>query len=330
LIRRKAELNFELRIRRNVKLSRYTTFRIGGPADFFVRVQSINAFKKALYFARTNNIPFIILGGGSNLLICDQGIRGLAIKNGLKGIRKKGNTIIAKSGEKLSSVIEFAMQNGLSGFEFAYGIPGSLGGAIYGNAGAYGKAVGDLLIRAKLMDREGNVWVADKADLGFKYRHSFLKENGEIVLEAEFQLKPGNPQEIRRKMEEIIEERCRKHPARTAGCAGSYFKNLDPPKPGEHRIPAGAILEKVGAKGMRKGKAVVFSGHANFITNPGGATASEVLELARELKEKVKAEFGIELEEEVLYIDEYLRGYCKEKISHCWKNNDGYPDSPDS
>jgi UDP-N-acetylmuramate dehydrogenase len=321
-------LNSSLNIRRNVKLARYTTFRIGGPADFFVTVKSIDALRKTLEFAGSNNIPFIILGGGSNLLICDRGIRGLAIKNGLKGIRRKNNTVIARSGEKLSRVLEFAMQNNLSGLEFASGIPGSLGGAVYGNAGAYGKAVGDFLVQAKLMDKKGSIKIADKSDLGFQYRYSSLKQTGEIVLEAEFLLEPGNSEEIKRKMDEIIEERCQKHPAKTAGCAGSYFKNLDPPQPGERRIPAGLLLEKVGAKGMRKGKAAVFSGHANFITNPGGATASEVLELAMELKKKVKAAFGIELEEEVLYIDEYLRGYCKEKISHCREENDGHSDSP--
>jgi UDP-N-acetylmuramate dehydrogenase len=321
-------LRDSLNIRRNVKLSRYTTFRIGGPADFFIKVQSIESLKKALAFAVEKNIPFIVMGGGSNLLICDYGIRGLVIKNNLRGIRKKDNNIIARSGEKLSGVVNFAMKNNLSGLEFATGIPGSLGGAIYGNAGAYGKAVGDLLVRAKLMDSEGNVRIVDRSSLGFKYRHSILKENGEVVLESEFSLTPGNDKEIERDMDRILEERTRKHPAKGAGCAGSYFKNLDPPNPGEHRVPAGMLLEKVGAKGLKKGKAVVFQGHANFITNSGGAKASEVLELAEEMKQKVKNAFGIELEEEVLYIDEYLQDYCKKRSSYCREENDGDTDSP--
>ncbi len=291
---------------RNVPLSRHTTFGIGGPADLFINVRSIRKMAQVVDYAHKNGIPFMVIGGGSNLLICDQGIRGLVIRNCIRGIRKDGDFITAKAGECYSSVVEFARENCLTGLEFAAGIPGTLGGAVYGNAGAYGKAIGDILFSARIMQRDGRILEVDHDYFNFQYRWSRLKETQEILLEAKLKLKPGCSHEITGEIERIKEERKGKHPSKEWGCAGSYFKNIDPEKPGERRIAAGLLLDKVGAKGIKKGCATVYPGHANFLTNPGGATCKDILALADLLKEKVRSEFGIELEEEVMFIDEKI------------------------
>lgn len=293
-------LNFS----RCIPLAKHTTFRIGGPADLFINVRSIKKMSQVVDYACKNGIPFLVIGKGSNLLVCDRGIRGLVIRNCIRGIRKDGDFIIARAGEEFSSVVEFARMNCLTGLEFASGIPGTVGGAVYGNAGAYGKAIGDILISAKVMKRDGRIIEADQDYFGFRYRWSRLKETGEILLEVKLKLEQGYSCEIESEIERIKEERKGKHPSKEWGCAGSYFKNIDPEKPGERRIAAGLLLDRVGAKGTKNGSAVVYPGHANFLTNPGGATCREILELAALLKEKVKNRFGIELEEEVMFIGE--------------------------
>jgi UDP-N-acetylmuramate dehydrogenase len=298
-------------MRKNVKLSPFTTFRIGGPADFFLQADSVKKLLLGLEFARSHGLPVFVLGGGSNLLVSDLGFRGLVIKNALRGIRQKGASITVRSGESLSRLLCFAADRSLGGLEFAAGIPGTVGGALYGNAGAYGQAVGDFLARAEIISMDGTRRVVDRDYFKFRYRHSRLKETGEILTWAAFSLHPGSRCESLARMEGILAERAKKHPSREWGCAGSFFKNLDPPNPGENRMPAGRLLDQVGARGVKVGSAVVFPGHANFLANPGGATAAEVLELAGKLKEKVKERFGIELEEEVLYVGEFVSGRHK-------------------
>lgn len=296
--------DFFKKCRKDVPMSRYTTFKVGGPADFFFIARSIKALKTAVEFACSKKLPFFILGGGSNILVCDCGIRALVIKNALKGIRlnKDGCTISVKSGEKLSRLLNFAAENNLGGLEFASGIPGTVGGAICGNAGAYGRSVGDVLTGALVMDRSGKIIRVNRDYFNFQYRFSSLKKTGNIVLEADLLLSARPCKDIRKEMDKIIEERRKKHPSCEWACAGSYFKNVDPPSPGGRRIAAGYLLEKVGAKGMKVGRATVFPGHANFITNPGGATAAEILKLADILKNLVKKEFDIELKEEVMWV----------------------------
>lgn len=324
----------------NVPLSRHTTFRIGGPADMFIRVRSLCKLIQVVEFAIKKSIPFLILGGGSNILVCDRGIRGLVIKNEIRGIRRRGNILIVRSGEKLSNLVSYAQKCGLSGLEFASGIPGTVGGAVYGNAGAYGEAIGDKIVSARILKIAPSDSIPPKtipavttkieADsmtteqfnpaspriltvspdyFQFSYRWSKLKETKDVLIEVTIALIPGDPSDIFQKMEKIIAERKSKHPSKEWGCAGSYFKNIAPSEPGARRIPAGLLLEQVGAKGMKEGCAMVFPGHANFLTNPGGATCEDVLRLASILKEKVRQKFCVELEEEVIYIDEYIESY---------------------
>lgn len=298
----------EFDLRKNVRLASYTSFGIGGPADYFVEVRTESQLKQVLKYANEKEIPFFLIGGGTNLLISDRGVRGLIVKNLIGGIRRKGNSFFVKSGEQLDNLVQQAARWGFSRLEFASGIPGTVGGAIYGNAGAFGKSIGDLVKTVRLFSRDGNEKRVDSDYLGFSYRHSNLKTTGEIVVEVELELEEGDPEKINNEIERIKKLRREKHPTGQWKCAGSFFKNLPPPEPGQKRVAAGLLLDQVGARGMKMGKAEVFPGHANFITNPGEATCEEIINLAQLLKKRVFEKFGVELEEEVIYVDEYLRG----------------------
>ncbi|HEY8369905.1 MAG TPA: UDP-N-acetylmuramate dehydrogenase [Thermodesulfobacteriota bacterium] len=289
--------------RRDVPLAPFTTFRIGGRADLFVEVTSRAALVEAVRAARRHGVPYFVLAGGSNLLVDDAGIRGLVIHNRAAELRREGTRLTVGSGLPLADLLEAAARESLTGLEFAAGIPGSVGGAIYGNAGAYGKAIQDVLVRATLLTPDDRIVEVGPEALGFAYRTSALKRSGDLVLDATFELAPGDAERIRRAMAEIIHIREAKHPDPARfGSAGSYFKNLPPATPGGRRTPAGLLLEQVGAKGMAEGRAIVAAEHANFIVNPGGATAADVLALAARLKRLVHERFGVRLEEEVLFV----------------------------
>lgn len=299
----------------------FTTFRIGGPADAMIEARTPEALVRVISGARAAKIPFFILGGGSNLLIDDAGIAGIVIKNRYKNITvidsqnfgylvpamkpdEAANTVflLAGSGTKLSEIVDFACDNGLTGCEFLAGIPGTLGGAVYGNAGAYGKGIGDLLVMAKLIDGASAVACVERDYFKFDYRTSSLKKTGEFLLSAVIRLARGDAKKVRADVDKIITERHLKHPPESIGCAGSFFKNVAPVTPNARRIAAGYFLELAGAKEMKRGNAEVYSKHANFIINPGGATAAEVRALAASLKSKVLEKFGLLLEEEVMYV----------------------------
>lgn len=307
-------------------MSSHTTFMIGGAADALIEANSPQTIQNVYKTARKYAIPVFMLGGGSNLLVNDGGIRGIVLKNSYKGLAvidrnfhdvasliysgaaeeiQDPETVLvsAGTGTKLSEFVEFACSHGLSGAESFAGIPGTLGGAIFGNAGAYGKGVGDILVSAHVLDPESRIVGVDASHFGFSYRQSALKTSGEIVLAAVFRLKRGNGQAIREQVDKIIAERHKKHPPETIGSAGSYFKNIEPHESGHRRSAAGFFLEQAGVKGMRVGNAEVYSGHANFIINPGGAKADEVLALATKMKSMVLEKFGLLLEEEVRYVE---------------------------
>jgi UDP-N-acetylmuramate dehydrogenase len=205
------------------------------------------------------------------------------------------------AGEDLTTLVEFAAKNGLSGLEFAAGIWGTVGGAIYGNAGAYGGEVGARVESLTLVEPSGDVKDVDRDYCRFGYRDSYLKSSGDIVVEARFRLETGDVEEIRRKVDEIVAIREVKFPpdGKSAGC---FFKNIPDPKEKFGKLPAGRLLEQVGAKGMSVGGARVFDKHANIIVNTGSATSKDIRLLADKLKEKVFAEFGIRLEEEIIQV----------------------------
>lgn len=299
----------------------HTTFMIGGRADAYIEVGSPEGLVRAVSGARAAGIPYFILGGGSNLLIDDKGISGIVIKNRYKNITvlepqnfdylipsisreelENSVFLLIGSGTKLSEVVNFACDNALTGCEFLAGIPGTFGGAVYGNAGAYGKGVGDLLVMAKLIDAASAICCVERDYFNFSYRASRLKTTKELLLSAVIRLRRGDEKTVKSEVDKIITERHLKHPPEYIGCAGSYFKNVTPVTPNARRIAAGYFLELAGAKDMKYGCAEVYSKHANFIINPGGATCAEVLRLAAALKSKVLEKFGVMLEEEVLHV----------------------------
>ena len=295
----------ELTVRKMAPIAPYTTFGIGGPADVLVEVYTERALQQVVGEAMSNRMRWLLIGGGSNLLVGDTGFRGVVIVNKIEHLRVEGTRITAGAGADLGEVVEAARTRALSGLEFAIDIPGTVGGAIRGNAGAFGRSVGDVATRIRLL--EGTTLVDRKpSELGFAYRHSNLKENTNIVVETEFTLQPGDRAEMERIMGQHAAQRARRHEKglHTAGC---FFKN--PVLPDGSKIAAGQLLEAAGAKEIRDGGAGVHAFHANYIVNRGGATAEQVLHVAQEMKRRVEAANGIALEAEVMVvIDPPARG----------------------
>ena len=295
----------EKEIRKNVPLSGYTTFKIGGMADFFIDVTSLERFREALRYAREASLPFLVLGGGSNVLFSDRGIRGLVIRNGCTGCSFNGSLVSAESGLSLDTLIRESAERGLGGIEFLAGIPGTLGGALYGNAGAYGKSISDVLYTARIVTPGGEEKEVERDYFQFHYRESRIKHVKDVVLSATVRLVEKEKNDILREVETIIAERREKHPSGVGTC-GCFFKNVESATPGDRKISAGMLLDEVGAKKLSRGTAQVSSKHANFIINPGGATADDIKELAELLKKKVLERFNIQLEEEVQIISDII------------------------
>lgn len=297
----------------NKALSNYTTLRIGGPAGrLFIAKderQLVNLAKEAI----KNEKDFLVMGSGSNLLVSDAGYEGEVIVNKTNGIEKKDHRVYVKSGTLLQELVDFLNGNGLSGMQKMAGIPGTVGGAIYGNAGAYGRTISDYLLRVKVFDGKESFWM-DKSECGFAYRESIFKRKKYVLLEAEFELEREDPGSLKRESEDIVALRAQKYRPELL-CPGSFFKNvlasslskeqlekIPKDKIVYGKIPAGYLLEQVGAKGAQKGKIKIAGHHGNLFINLGKGKASDFFELAREYKNKVKKRFGIELEPEVQVI----------------------------
>ncbi len=289
-------------LRRGELLSAHAFFRIGGPADLYFQADSLSDLRTIVLLSRKTGLRHAVIGGGSNLLFDDDGYRGLVIQNAASGIVDSPNATLieADSGTPLEAAVEFAAARGLTGMEFLAGIPGTVGGAVYGNAGAFGRSTGDILEYALLLGWDGSETHVTAGALEFSYRHSVLKSRRDVLLRAGFRLALGEEREIRAKMADELALRARRHPVRGAAYPGSYFKN--PVLSDGCRQAAGYLLEQAGARGLRSGRAAVYSGHCNFIINEGGATARDVRALAAELKRRVFEKFGIALEEEVIFL----------------------------
>lgn len=287
-------------LRRDVPLAGCSSFRIGGPAEHFFEAASEEELVLAARAAAGAGLAWTVIGDGTNLLCDDAGYRGLVVRNRAGGLKAgaDGRTVEAASGTGLGRLLDFCLDRGLRGLEFAAGIPGTVGGAVAGNAGAFGRAVADVLESVRLLDASGRIMSVPAAEMGFAYRHSSLKTGPGVVLGAVFRLEPGDRAAGKSEVREHIEARRKKHPPWGTASAGSYFKN--PCLPDGTRAAAGALLERAGAKGMRVGDAAVYEGHCNFIVNLGRARAQDVLDLGEALKDKVRAMFGVVLEEEVI------------------------------
>jgi len=289
---------------RDEALSRHTTIQIGGPADLFCEVNSVETLLLLLRTSHELQIPTVLIGGGSNLLVDDKGFRGLIIKFvNREPPHLDFPFLTVSAGSSLKEVLEYAAEHSLSGLEFLAGIPGSIGGAICMNAGAYGKTISELVRHAVIIGNDQELQTVSPDFFQFNYRSSILHSCPETVVSVTLEVSRGDASAIRKEYERILVIRASKQPKPTIPCAGSYFKNLPPERPGENRRPAGHFLEQAGAKSMKVGGAAVYSGHANIITNTGNATAQDVLKLGEKMKKAVYEKYKIMLEEEVRFLD---------------------------
>lgn len=296
---------------KDVLLAPLTTLGIGGPARFFVEVNNLDDLKAAVTTAQKDKIPYLVIGSGSNLLINDKGFHGLVIKNSIRGIKINSNTINVQGGTLLQKLVDTANKNGLGGLEKLTDIPGTVAGAIYGNAGAYGQTISEYLVRVRVFDGKIEKWL-NKKQCGFEYRESGFKKNkSTIILEAELQLIKADRDQLEKMSNEIIMIRRIKY-RRGIKCPGSFFKNIiasnlpkdvlakiPPDKIVYGKIPAGYLLEAIGANGKSHDGVRIANHHGNLFMNTGRGTAKAFYELAKEYQEKVKEKFGIELEPEV-------------------------------
>lgn len=286
-------------VRTDEMMSGYTTFRIGGPADFFVTPDSVESLRGVLHFVRENGIPYFILGNGSNLLVSDEGYRGVVIRigNGFDSLKVDGTNVMAEAGLLLSQIAAAARDAGLSGMEFASGIPGTLGGAIVMNAGAYGGEMKDIVRDVTVMTKDGDVRSIESRDMEFGYRTSTVKKNDWIVLAVHFLLSEGNRSIIDARMNELREARTSKQPLNFPS-AGSTFKRPE-------GYFAGKLIMESGLAGYSVGGAAVSEKHCGFVINRGGATASDVFILIRRIREIVYAKFGVTLEPEIRFVGDF-------------------------
>ncbi|MDR1003377.1 MAG: UDP-N-acetylmuramate dehydrogenase [Oscillospiraceae bacterium] len=283
-------------VRYNEKMCGYTSFKIGGAADLLLEVGSAADLSRAVRLLRENEVKTTILGNGSNILVSDEGIRGavLRLTGEFSSIRTEGTRIVCGAGVLLSKLCRTAAESGLSGLEFAYGIPGSVGGAIYMNAGAYGGEMKDAVASCEYMDESGQLLSISVADMDMSYRHSFFGGKNLIICSASFDFCSGDREEILSKMKEIMQRRVDKQPLEMPS-AGSVFKRPE-------GYFAGALIEQCGLKGCSVGGAQVSVKHSGFIVNTGGATCKDVLELVRHIQQTVQRETGVLLECEIKVI----------------------------
>lgn len=279
-------------------LSGHTTFRIGGPADYFVMPSDEKELAAVIELCRQEEIPWFVLGNGSNLLVGDRGYRGVVIQlyKNFDQVVIEGTTVKARAGAMLIRVAREAGKAGLTGLEFASGIPGTIGGAMVMNAGAYGGEMKDVVSEVTVLTPEGEVKTLTGEEMDFRYRTSVVESKKYIVLEAVMELKKGDPVQIQEQMQEFLARRKEKQPVEYPS-AGSTFKR-------PQGYFAGKLIMDAGLRGYRVGGAQISEKHCGFVINTGGATAAEVQQLIRDVSEKVKEQFGVELEPEIKRIGE--------------------------
>ena len=295
-------------------LSRYTRFGIGGPADLYAETADMQAFIAAFTAVRASGIEIAVIGDGTNLIVSDQGFRGVVLRYRADRLQAVGSCVMADSGAVLQDLVDFAIARGLKGLETLAGIPGSVGAAVYGNAGAYGHAIAERVVRVRFYDG-AEIRLFSNEQCQFHYRESIFKQHKEwIIFSTELGLEPAEAAALRKTADDIMKIRNEKFPV-TMRCAGSIFKNLlykDLPPAVASSVPAAVVregkvasayfLEQVGAKGMERGGIRVADYHANLIYNAGGGTAADLCVVIQELKQRVRDRFGIEVEEEVQYV----------------------------
>ena len=279
-------------------MKKHVSFRVGGPADILVRPINEEQLKEILLYIKNEEIPYLIIGNGSNLLVRDGGIRGVVVElsDNFSDFKIDGNKIEIKAGALLSRIGNAALRAELKGFEFASGIPGTFGGALAMNAGAYGGEIKDIVKTVKVMDKDGNILELSNEEMHFGYRRSTIVEKGYIALSAVVELEKGNYDDIKATMDDLRDRRTSKQPLNFAS-AGSTFKRPE-------GYFAGKLIQDSGLKGLSIGDAQVSEKHSGFVINRGNATAKELLDLMFAVKSTVNAKFGVMLEEEVKIVGE--------------------------
>jgi UDP-N-acetylmuramate dehydrogenase len=311
------------RVQLNELLSKHTYFKIGGPADLFFSAHNLDDLKNSVQASVNLNIPFFILGGGSNILVGDKGIRGLVIKNRADKItihkftgKIKGKNIsvaeaqvTAESGVITNLLVRRTIQEGLAGLEYFLGVPGTVGGAIYNNSHFQDQLIGNFTKDVLVLDKNGDERLYTNKEMKFAYDYSILQETREVILSVTLILKGGNLNHLWKKAEQYAKTRSETQPLNLPS-AGSMFKNplkekVDLEREQPTRISAGYLIDKAGLKGIKVGAAMVSDKHANFIINTGGATAEDVCELIDLIRKKVKDKFNVDLEMEVFKVGEF-------------------------
>lgn len=297
--RRFCEIVGENKVLEQEPMARHTTFRIGGPADYFVELGSIEQIRAAIQVCREENLPWFVLGRGSNLLVSDKGYRGviLSIYKDFQKTEIQGETVTVQAGVLLTTLSGKVLDASLTGLEFASGIPGTIGGAVVMNAGAYGGEMKDIVRKVTVLDQDGEVRTLTCGEMQFGYRTSLAKKKGYIVLGAELTLKQGEKEKIREEMQALKAKRIEKQPLEFPS-AGSTFKRPE-------GYFAGKLIMDAGLRGAAVGGAQVSEKHCGFVVNTGNATAADVRELMRRVQEKVEEQFGVHLEPEVRFLGEF-------------------------
>ncbi len=280
-------------------MAAHTTFRVGGPADCLVELENTEQLQKVQKYLKQVEIPHVVLGNGSNVLVSDEGYRGvvLQIGNRMNRVTVEGDCIIAQAGALMSQVARAAMEHGLTGMEFASGIPGTVGGGVVMNAGAYGGEMSQVVDKVTVVNPEGEVLMLNNETMEFGYRYSSIKNQAFIVTEVSFKLRQGDCGVIKATMDDLAAKRREKQPLEYPS-AGSTFK-----RPEGHF--AGALIMNAGLRGFQIGGARVSDKHCGFVINAGGATAADVMKLVREIQVRVKDEFQVDLEPEVIFLGNF-------------------------
>ena len=300
---------FGERVQRQVSLARFTTFRVGGPADWLIETRSSEEIVGALRLAAQSQVAVTMLGGGSNVLVSDAGVRGLVIRPRGGEVVGVGEGIVrADASVSMNALVRWAINHGRAGLEAWAGTPGTVGGAIFGNAHFGGRLIAQLVSSARLASRRGDVSDEVRADaMGFGYDRSRLQETGEILLSADFRATSGDPAALRKTARASLAFRKRTQPLDSPS-AGCVFQN---PQPGIDEMPdgipwsAGALVDRAGLKGTAVGDAQVSLTHGNFIVNEGSASATEIRQLIEQCKRDVRDRFGVSLREEIVYLGEW-------------------------
>ena len=292
----------------NALLSAYTTFQLGGPCRSFIECATPDELIQTVRKLKNENSPFLLIGGGSNIVVSDQGLDTTVIRyvSSTPLIERNGNDITVSASTILDDLAIFCVDEGLEGLNYTTGIPGTVGGAVIGNAGAWGKQVGDVLKSAVILDHQGMTKTVGPDHFAFSYRHSRLKETNEMIVSVTFSLQPKDPITLAVERAEILKKRAEKHPdLATQPCAGSFFRNIEPTSKAQRRQASGWFLEEAGGKDLKAGGAYIFEKHANIIIKGPQATAQDVHDLHLKMIDVVKEKFGLQLIREVRFAGKF-------------------------